>query len=141
MDEFLAFMKQWAPGEQSDLFLAATGYSWAQTMTEVLRRCGDDLSRENLLKQATSLKGFHPSLFLDGINLSVTPNDRVAWRQARMARFSGASWEPFGDVITVTDNPQDQAIHARCRRASTCWGRRPVRRCCHSPEIRRQCLR
>jgi branched-chain amino acid transport system substrate-binding protein len=107
MEEFLAFMKQWAPGEQSDLFLAATGYSWAQTMTEVLRRCGDDLSRENLLKQATGLKGFHPSLFLDGINLSVTPNDRVAWRQARMVRFSGTSWEPFGDVITITDNPQD----------------------------------
>ena len=107
MDEFLAFMKQWAPGEQGDLFLAATGYSWAQTMTEVLRRCGDDLSRKNLLKQAISLKGFHPSLFLDGINLSVTPNDRVAWRQARMARFSGLSWEPFGDLITIYDNQQD----------------------------------
>ena len=62
------------------------------------------MTRENLLKQATNLKGFHPSLFLDGITLSVTPTDRTPWRQARMARFSGTSWEPFGDIVTIEDD-------------------------------------
>lgn len=104
MNDFLAFMKQWAPGEAGDIFLSATGYSWAQTMVEILKNCGDELTRENLLKQATNLKGFHPSLFLDGITLSVTPTDRTPWRQARMARFSGTSWEPFGDIVTIEDD-------------------------------------
>ena len=103
MIEFQAFMKQWAPGEMGDIFLAATGYSWAETMVEILKKCGDDLTRENLLKQATNLKGFHPSLFIDGIALSTTPTDRIAWRQARMARFNGISWEPFGDIVTIED--------------------------------------
>jgi branched-chain amino acid transport system substrate-binding protein len=101
MNEFLKFMKEWAPGEAGDVFLSATGYSWAQTMTEILRKCGDDLSRETLLKQATNLKGFHPSLFIDGVNLSTSPSDRTPWRQAQMARFDGTSWVPFGDVVTI----------------------------------------
>jgi branched-chain amino acid transport system substrate-binding protein len=107
MNEFLKFMKEWAPGEAGDIFLAATGYSWAQTMTEILRKCGDDLSRENLLKQATNLKGFHPSLFIDGVNLSTSPSDRTPWRQARMARFDGTSWVPFGDVVTIESDKQN----------------------------------
>jgi ABC-type branched-subunit amino acid transport system substrate-binding protein len=107
MSDFLVFMKQWAPGEVGDIFLSATGYSWAQTMVEILKKCGDDLTRENLLRQATNLKGFHPSLFLDGITLSVTPTDRTPWRQARMARFSGTSWEPFGDIVTIEDGKQN----------------------------------
>ncbi len=107
MIEFLKFMKEWAPGEAGDIFLSATGYSWAQTMTEILRRCGDDLSRENLLKQATDLKGFHPSLFIDGVNLSTSPSDRTPWRKARMARFDGTSWVPFGDVVTIESDKQN----------------------------------
>ena len=107
MKEFLKFMKQWAPGEAGDIFLSATGYSWAQTMAEVLRKCGDDLTRENLLKQATNLKGFHPSLFMDGVNLSASPSDRTPWRQARMARFDGTSWVPFGDVVTIESDKQN----------------------------------
>lgn len=107
MNEFLKFMKQWAPGEAGDIFLSATGYSWAQTMAEILRKCGDDLSRENLLKQATNLKGFHPSLFIDGVNLNTSPSDRTPWRAARMARFDGASWVPFGDVVTIESDKQN----------------------------------
>jgi branched-chain amino acid transport system substrate-binding protein len=107
MREFLAFMKEWAAGEAGDIFLSATGYSWAQTMVEILKNCGDDLTRENLLKQATNLKGFHPSLFIDGVNLSTSPTDRVPWRQARMARFTGTSWEPFDEIITIEDDKQN----------------------------------
>jgi len=104
MIEFQAFMKQWAPGEAGDLFLSATGYSWAQTLAEVLRKCGDDLTRENLQRQVTSLSGFHPSLFIDGVTLSISPTDRTPWRKARMARFNGTNWEPFGDIVTIEDD-------------------------------------
>ena len=107
MKDFLAFMKQCAPGEAGDIFLSATGYSWAQTMVEILKNCGDDLTRDNLIRQATNLKGFHPTLFLDGIALSTTPSDRTPWRQARMARFNGTSWEPFGDIVTIEDSKQN----------------------------------
>ncbi len=107
MREFLAFMKEWAAGEAGDIFLSATGYSWAQTMVEILKNCGDDLTRENLLKQATNLKGFHPSLFIDGVNLSTSPTDRIPWRQARMARFTGTSWEPFDEIIAIEDDKQN----------------------------------
>lgn len=103
MKDFMAFMKQWASGEVGDIYQSATGYTWAQTMVEVLKRCGDDLTRENLLKQATSLRGFHPALFLDGITLSTTATDRTPWRQAKMTRFNGTSWESFGDVVTIED--------------------------------------
>jgi hypothetical protein len=67
----------------------------------------DDLSRENLLKQATNLKGFHPSLFIDGVNLSTSPSDRTPWQQARMARFDGTSWVSFGDVVTIENDKQN----------------------------------
>jgi ABC-type branched-subunit amino acid transport system substrate-binding protein len=107
MQQFQAFMKQWAPAEAGDIFLSATGYSWAQTMAEILRKCGDDLTRENLLKQATNLEGFHPSLFIDGVNLNTSPSDRTPWRQAKMARFNGSSWEPFGDIVTIQDDKQN----------------------------------
>jgi branched-chain amino acid transport system substrate-binding protein len=106
--EFLAFMKEWGAGDSADLFLSATGYSWAQTMTHVLKNCGDDLTRENLLKQATSLKGFHPSLFIEGVSLSATPDDHTPWRQARMAKFDGTSWQPFDDIITIEDGQQTE---------------------------------
>lgn len=56
MNEFLKFMKEWAPRGSRRHFLLATGYSWAQVVAEILRKCGDDLSRENLLNQATNLK-------------------------------------------------------------------------------------
>ena len=73
----------------------------------ILRKCGDDLSRENLLRQATNLKGFHPSLFMDGVNLSTSPDDRTPWRQAQMARFNGTSWVPFGEVVSIERNKQN----------------------------------
>lgn len=101
MIEFQEFMKQWAPGDAGDIFLSATGYSWAQTLAEVLKNCGDDLTRENLQKQVTSLSGFHPSLFIEGVTLSISPNDRTPWRKATMARFNGTNWEPFGGIVTI----------------------------------------
>jgi hypothetical protein len=70
-------------------------------IVEVLKNCGDDLSRENLLKQATNIHGLQLPLFLPGVRIDVSPASRVAWRQASMARFDGSKWVLFGDIVTI----------------------------------------
>jgi hypothetical protein len=102
--EYRAFMKQWAPGELIEESIFA--YATAQMIVEVLKRCGDDLSRENLLKQATNIRDLRLPLFLPGVNISISPTSRVAWRQASMARFDGAKWVLFGDLVDVPADNQ-----------------------------------
>jgi ABC-type branched-subunit amino acid transport system substrate-binding protein len=98
MKEYRAFMKQWAPGELVEESIFA--YSTAQMIVEVLKRCGDDLSRENLLKQATNVRDLQLPLFLPGLTVNISPTSRVAWRRASMARFDGAKWVLFGDILS-----------------------------------------
>jgi branched-chain amino acid transport system substrate-binding protein len=97
MKEYRAFMKQWAPGELVEESTFA--YATAQMIVEVLKRCGDDLSRENLLRQATNIQGLQLPLFLPGVKINISPTSRIAWRQASMARFDGSKWVLFGDIL------------------------------------------
>ena len=96
MKEYRAFMKEWAPNEIIEE--AVFAYSTAQMIVEVLKKCGDDLSRENLIKEATNIQGFQPSTFLPGLTINVTPSNRIGWKKARMARFDGTRWVLFDDV-------------------------------------------
>ena len=66
-----------------------------------LRRCGDELTRENLLKQATSLDGVRLKMLLPGMTLSNSPDDYVAFRQYQLARFDGTGWVLQGGLITA----------------------------------------
>jgi branched-chain amino acid transport system substrate-binding protein len=104
MREYRAFMKQWAPGELIEE--SAFAYATAQMIVEVLKKCGDDLSRENLLKQATNIQGLQLPLFLPGVTINISPASRVAWRRASMARFDGAKWVLFGDVVDIPADNQ-----------------------------------
>ncbi|MBV8927075.1 MAG: ABC transporter substrate-binding protein, partial [Bradyrhizobium sp.] len=70
---FEALRKQYLPNVDPDNTIAYAGYGQVVTMTEILRRCGDELTRENVLKQAASLNGFHSPFFLDGITYNYTP--------------------------------------------------------------------
>jgi branched-chain amino acid transport system substrate-binding protein len=97
MKEYRAFMKQWAPGELVEESIFA--YATAQMIVEVLKRCDDDLSRENLLRQATNIQGLQLPLFLPGVKINISPTSRIAWRQASMARFDGSKWVLFGDIL------------------------------------------
>jgi ABC-type branched-subunit amino acid transport system substrate-binding protein len=99
MKEYRAFMKQWASGELIEE--SAFAYTTAQMIVEVLKRCGDDLTRENLLKQATNIQDLRLPLFLPGLKVNISPTSRIAWRQASMARFDGAKWVLFGDIVAV----------------------------------------
>jgi ABC-type branched-subunit amino acid transport system substrate-binding protein len=97
MREYRAFMKEWAPNEEVED--SVFPYSTAQIIVEILKKCGDDLSRENLIRQATNIQGYQLPMFLPGLTINVTPSDRIGWRKARMARFDGTRWVLLDDVI------------------------------------------
>jgi hypothetical protein len=69
-------------------------------IVEVLRNCGDDLSRENLIRQATNIHDVQLPLFLPGLTINISPSARIGWRKARMARFDGSRWVLLDDVTS-----------------------------------------
>jgi branched-chain amino acid transport system substrate-binding protein len=78
----------------------ACGYQVAMLMTYVLKMCGDDLSRGNIMRQATNIKQYVASFALAGATINTSPEDYRVNRQFRLARFNGEHWEPFGDVLS-----------------------------------------
>ncbi|MBR1175943.1 ABC transporter substrate-binding protein [Bradyrhizobium sp. KB893862 SZCCT0404] len=97
MREYRAFMKEWAPAE--DIEESIFPYATAQVIVEVLKQCGDDLSRDNVIRQATNIRALQLPTFLPGIAINVTPSRRIGWRTARMARFDGTRWVLLDDVV------------------------------------------
>jgi ABC-type branched-subunit amino acid transport system substrate-binding protein len=104
MQDFKAFIAKWVPGAKPEDASTTYAYSTAQMIHEILRRCGDDLTRENVIKHATNIKGFQLPLFIPGVTINVSPTSRIGWRQARLAKFDGTNWAPFGDIITVPES-------------------------------------
>ncbi len=76
------------------------GYAAAQTMVQVLKQCGHELTRENVMKQAASLKNFSSDVMLPGIKVNTGPDDFFPIEQMQLMRFDGEAWRLFGDVIT-----------------------------------------
>jgi ABC-type branched-subunit amino acid transport system substrate-binding protein len=99
--EFIAFMQKYDPTDSPGDFVALSGYITAQAIADVLRRCGDDLTRENVLKQATSLNGVRYKMHLPGISLSNSAEDYYAYHKLRMARFEGESWRLVGETTAT----------------------------------------
>jgi len=100
MKKFLEFLAKYAPEANKLDNSVLYGYGAAQTMVKVLQMCGDDLTRENVMKQAASLKGFSPDLLLPGITINTSATDFAPIKQLQMMRFKGEKWELFGDVIS-----------------------------------------
>ena len=71
----------------------------AQTLVEVLRRCGDDLTRANVMRQAASLKNYEVDVLLPGITVNTGPYDFYPVEQMQMRRFTGKAWELFGPIL------------------------------------------
>jgi hypothetical protein len=69
-------------------------------MVQVLKQCGDNLTRENVMKQAASLKDFTSEVLLPGIKVNTSANDFFPIEQMQLMKFNGEAWEVFGDVIT-----------------------------------------
>jgi branched-chain amino acid transport system substrate-binding protein len=100
LKNFLTFMDKYFPdGDKTNLF-TAYGYSVAQTMVQVLKQCGDNLTRENVMKQAASLKNLELGLLLPGIQINTSPTDFHPIKQNQMIKFGGERWEYFGPIMT-----------------------------------------
>ena len=78
---------------------AELGYFNAALLVDTLRRCGDDLSRDNIMRQATNMKDLELPLLLPGIKLNTSPDNYFPIRQLQLMRFNGASWDYFGDIV------------------------------------------
>jgi branched-chain amino acid transport system substrate-binding protein len=101
MLEYLAFMRKYMPDADPNDRLPSLGYTTAQLTAHILQRCGDDLSRENLMRQATSLHDVSLDLLLPGMTLNNSPTSRNPITQFQMARFDGKSWVPIGPILTA----------------------------------------
>jgi branched-chain amino acid transport system substrate-binding protein len=97
--EFSTFMDKYYPDGDKDDGYALYGYAAAETMVQVLTQCGGDLSRENIMKQAASLKDYRASIVLPGIEINTGPRDFRPIKQMRLVQFDGDAWQPIGDVI------------------------------------------
>ncbi|KWV51872.1 branched-chain amino acid ABC transporter substrate-binding protein [Bradyrhizobium macuxiense] len=96
---WFAFMNKYFPdGDKDDLY-AVFGYAAADTLLQVLRQCGDDLSRENIMRQAASLKNYQTPVALPGIVINTSPQDFRPIKQMRLVQFDGNAWQPIGDVV------------------------------------------
>jgi ABC-type branched-subunit amino acid transport system substrate-binding protein len=97
---FEALRAKYLPNVDPDNTIAYAGYGQAVTMGEILRRCGDDLTRANVLKQATTLAGFHSPFFLDDITYSYTPDDYSPMKTLHISVFDGKDWQISEKPVT-----------------------------------------
>ena len=101
MKAYVEFMTKYFPeGDKTDNG-TVVGYGVAQTLVQVLKQCGDDLTRENVMKQAASLKDFRTEMLLPGIKINTGPGDFAPISSLQLQRFKGERWELFGDVISA----------------------------------------
>ncbi len=103
MLEWRAFMGRYYrdgdPKDASNMY----GYLTAQTMVQVLKQCGNDLTRENLMKQAANLKNFKLPLLLPGMSINTSATDYFLMEQGQLAKFNGTQWLLFGELIGAND--------------------------------------
>jgi branched-chain amino acid transport system substrate-binding protein len=100
MKKFFAFLEKYYPeGNRIDSGVVY-GYGAAQTLVKVLEMCGDNLTRENVMKQAASLKDFAPDTLLPGVTVNTSATDFAPFEQLQMMRFKGERWNLFGDVMS-----------------------------------------
>jgi len=99
MQEWRAFMAKYYPEGNLVDGSNVYGYAVAQTMEQVLKQAGNDLSRANIMKQAANLKDFRPTVLLPGIRINTSPTDFAPIESEQLARFDGKGWVRFGGII------------------------------------------
>lgn len=99
MKDWRAWMQKYYPEGNLNDNTNVYGYTVAQTVVQVLRQAGDDLTRSNVMKQAASLKDFVPTTIIPGIRINTSATDFAPIESVQLARFDGKSWVRFGDVM------------------------------------------
>ena len=98
--EWVAFVAKYMTPTELTNGAAVYGFSDGATLIQVLKQCGDDLSRDNIMRQAANIKDFDLPMGLPGIKINTSPDNFHPVRQVQLARFSGESWELFGDLMS-----------------------------------------
>jgi branched-chain amino acid transport system substrate-binding protein len=98
--EWKRWMEKWNPTASVADTLNVYPYALTATLVEVLKRCGDELTRANVMKQASNLRGLHVPMLLPGISINTSPTDFYPIQSLRLARFKGETWELFGNIIS-----------------------------------------
>jgi branched-chain amino acid transport system substrate-binding protein len=94
------FMDKYYPDGDRSNSSTVVGYAVTETVVQVLKQCGDELTRENIMKQAANLKDLRVGMLLPGITINTGPNDFAPLKQMQMMRFSGERWQLFGPILT-----------------------------------------
>jgi branched-chain amino acid transport system substrate-binding protein len=96
--EYAAFIEKYMTPKDLIDYNAVYGFGLGATMIQVLKQCGNDLSRANVMKQAANLKDFELPMLLPGIKINTSPDNFSPIRQEALASFNGESWEQFGEL-------------------------------------------
>ena len=99
LKKYFDFMTKYFPEGDKMNTVNTYGYSTAQLLVQVLKQCGDDLTRENVMRQAASLKDVVLDLSLPGMKINTGPNDYRVNKQLQMMKFNGERWELFGPIM------------------------------------------
>ena len=108
MKQWWSFMDKYYPDGDKDDSNTVFGYAAAETLVQVLRQCGDDFSRENIMRQAEALKNYQSSVSLPGIMANTGPEDFHPIKQMRLVQFDGNTWQPIGEVVESAFLGNDQ---------------------------------
>jgi branched-chain amino acid transport system substrate-binding protein len=110
------FMDKYLPSADKNDASNVYAYAVTRTMVQVLKACGDDLTRANIMKQAANLKDFDPGLLLPGVKINTSPTDFAPIQQLQLMKFEGEGWKRFGPVMSSgpeTNGAQQQASVGR----------------------------
>lgn len=100
--EWIAFMDKYYPDGKKDDVLNVAGYNSAMLLFQVLKQCGDTLTRENVMRQAANLDLQFP-MMVSGVRVKTSPTDYLPLESLRLARYDGRAFREFGDLITVAE--------------------------------------
>ncbi|MDA9542399.1 branched-chain amino acid transport system substrate-binding protein [Bradyrhizobium diazoefficiens] len=99
---YRTFFERYLAGSDITNTSYLTGYQQGMVLEQILRQCGDDLSRENIIKQAKSLKDFVLPTALPGVRINTSESNNMIWTQLQLQRWTGSRWEPFGDILDAS---------------------------------------
>ena len=99
MKRYLEFLAKYMPEANKADSMLGFGYLSAQALVQVLKQCGDELTRDNVMKQAASLKGASSDLLIPGNEMNTSSQDFGPLKDMQLMRFKGEKWELFGDII------------------------------------------
>ncbi|MGL3106961.1 ABC transporter substrate-binding protein [Bradyrhizobium sp. BR 1432] len=100
---YRALLAKYVPGSDVAETLYTAGIVQGEILEKILQQCGDDLTRENIMKQALNLRSFSPSMALPGSTINTGVNNNQAWTSLQLESFDGKSWVPFGKLVSAAD--------------------------------------